>query len=473
MRPTGARRDTRQIVRPSLAGGMLSFKQFMELQHSPLPIEEAQKFYEEYKNEYERKHLEIFFSEHKTDHWFQEKYDPLVSERWQEERKHNAKVSHKLFVETARLGALSGLKLSDLQAENISGPPYFGFDPNSMTLFLKTIPVNISRWDLLNVVKSSPGFVSLSMSEPLKSQGFCRFAWVLYDTEEHCNESLTLLTGKLVATDFRLAPVRSQSSSKKEVKTQPPHNSESITLDWRQSARVIRVLDLEKGISENPLLISEDQFREMSEIQKEFQLDLQLLYLRRVHAYCFYCVEEYDDERMLSAKCGPAHIRMRLDPEAVREANFDERLEIRLQTKPQVKLYDQSQDTELQRMLADFEGKQIVEEVDDKVRCNICRKLFRGVEFVRKHIHNKHQDAVEEVVKKRMETIMLDNYVTDPDKLTNPIVQAGENFRSMERRGSRMINRPPRRPQSDAPYEDLDDPNHPAHARKIVSYDDI
>jgi len=28
-----------------------------------------------------------------------------------------------------------------------------------------------------------------------------------------------------------------------------------------------------------------------------------------VHAYCFYCGEEYDDERMLAAKCGPQHIR--------------------------------------------------------------------------------------------------------------------------------------------------------------------
>jgi hypothetical protein len=384
---------------------MLSFKQFMELQHNPMAIEEAQKYYDEYKNEYERKHLEIFFSEHKSDHWFMEKYDPLVSERWQQERKHNAKVSHKLFIETARSGAVSGLKLSDQQVENISGPPYFGFDPNSMTLFLKTIPVNISRWDLINVVKSSPGFVSLSMSEPLKSQSFCRFAWVLYDTEEHCNESLTLLTGKLVTPDFRLAPVRSQSSSRKEAKMQPPHSAESITLDWRQSARLIRVLDLEKGISENSLLVSEDQFSEMADIQKEFQLDLQLLYLRRVHAYCFYCLDEYDDERMLSAKCGPAHIRSRLDPEGGREANFDDRLELRLQPKPEVKVYEQGvrlsqQDIELQRMLTDFEGKQIVEEVDDKVRCNLCRKLFRGVEFVRKHIHNKHPESVEEVVKK-------------------------------------------------------------------------
>lgn len=44
-------------------------------------------------------------------------------------------------------------------------------------------------------------------------------------------------------------------------------------------------------------------------LKKSQQLDLLLLYLRRVHAYCFYCGEEYDDERMLAAKCGPQHIR--------------------------------------------------------------------------------------------------------------------------------------------------------------------
>lgn len=28
-----------------------------------------------------------------------------------------------------------------------------------------------------------------------------------------------------------------------------------------------------------------------------------------MHAYCLYCGEEYEDERMLSTKCGPQHLR--------------------------------------------------------------------------------------------------------------------------------------------------------------------
>ena len=44
-------------------------------------------------------------------------------------------------------------------------------------------------------------------------------------------------------------------------------------------------------------------------ISNVLKLDLLLLYLRRVHAYCLYCGEEFEDERMLSTRCGPQHIR--------------------------------------------------------------------------------------------------------------------------------------------------------------------
>ena len=38
-------------------------------------------------------------------------------------------------------------------------------------------------------------------------------------------------------------------------------------------------------------------------------LDVLLLYLRRVHSFCLYCAEEYEDERMLATCCGPQHVR--------------------------------------------------------------------------------------------------------------------------------------------------------------------
>lgn len=64
------------------------------------------------------------------------------------------------------------------------------------------------------------------------------------------------------------------------------------------------MFDPEKNIESIVL----DQIME-KDISNILKLDLLLLYLRRVHAYCLYCGEEFEDERMLSTRCGPQHIR--------------------------------------------------------------------------------------------------------------------------------------------------------------------
>ncbi len=60
-------------------------------------------------------------------------------------------------------------------------------------------------------------------------------------------------------------------------------------------------------------------------------LDLNVIYLRKVHAFCYYSGEvfqfrlniekEYDDERMLSSKCGPIYIRTNSLADRDTEAN--------------------------------------------------------------------------------------------------------------------------------------------------------
>ena len=76
-----------------------------------------------------------------------------------------------------------------------------------------------------------------------------------------------------------------------------------IKSDLELSRQLIEALDQEKKIT-NYIIFNEIEQRELTK-----QLDLQLLYLRKVHSYCFYCAAEYHDERMLAAKCGPIHLR--------------------------------------------------------------------------------------------------------------------------------------------------------------------
>lgn len=62
--------------------------------------------------------------------------------------------------------------------------------------------------------------------------------------------------------------------------------------------------------------------------------------MRKVHAFCYYCLEEYDDERMLAAKCGPTHVRNIIDIAAIRPKEFDEKLEERMLNPKIIKKYD-------------------------------------------------------------------------------------------------------------------------------------
>ncbi|MFS8160590.1 MAG: RNA recognition motif domain-containing protein [Candidatus Roizmanbacteria bacterium] len=75
---------------------------------------------------------------------------------------------------------------------------------------MKQIPVSISRWDLLNTVRNTPGFVSFSMSEPLKTQNFVRYAWVSFESEEACRKAKDLLE-HVAIQDFILNPVKSMT----------------------------------------------------------------------------------------------------------------------------------------------------------------------------------------------------------------------------------------------------------------------
>ena len=56
------------------------------------------------------------------------------------------------------------------------------------------------------------------------------------------------------------------------------------------------------------------------------QLDLQLLYLRKVHSYCYYCAAEHYDERMLAAKCGSIHLRLTTQSEIINVPDWHQKM---------------------------------------------------------------------------------------------------------------------------------------------------
>lgn len=97
-RDFGRRYSNDGMFKPKLNGPLLSFKQFMERQEQSIEIEKAEKCYEEYKEDHDKKQCDIFFAEHyKTDHWFKEKYHPAVLYSVKKQRMEVAKTQAELF----------------------------------------------------------------------------------------------------------------------------------------------------------------------------------------------------------------------------------------------------------------------------------------------------------------------------------------------------------------------------------------
>jgi hypothetical protein len=112
--------------------------------------------------------------------------------------------------------------------------------------------------------------------------------------------------------------------------------------------------------------------------------------------------------------------------------------------------------------------------------CTICEKRFKTIEFVNKHIFNKH----EEKFAKFYSSIAKHNYMSDPNKLVNQPYfnesrnQGGYRDRRHGDYRSRYDNNrgydKDREDKKRETYVDHDDPSKHANSeRKMVSYDDL
>lgn len=118
-----------------------------------------------------------------------------------------------LEVDDAILGAAGGrekvdtlkeknmLYSSELSLEtefDVACPPYFGFDSNHQTLFIKNVPKNCAKHELEAAFKDMPGFTCVSMADPLRTQDFLRFAWIIFKKEAQTAAALDAMSTEIV-----------------------------------------------------------------------------------------------------------------------------------------------------------------------------------------------------------------------------------------------------------------------------------
>lgn len=150
-------------------------------------------------------------------------------------------------------------------------------------------------------------------------------------------------------------------------------------------------------------------------------LDKLILYLRIVHSVDFYNHCEYPYEDEMPNRCGIIHARgpppAKVTQNDIQDyiKNFESKMQTFLAkttplTEEELKnLGCKDSEAEVEK----FIQANTQELAKDKWLCPLSGKKFKGPDFIRKHIFNKHLDKVEEV---RKEVDYFNNYLKDPKR---------------------------------------------------------
>ena len=488
--------------------------------------EDYKKFYEEYKTNHEHKNSEEFFNYHKHDEWFLEKYNPYFFIQFNyKERNEMCQKRAKIFFEselemndmmnneennlTQKIKDIKYNYLFDLKPEyeynkrfkilytkvdtknnklqekerdfnNIpytqgiiqkdleeDGKPYYFYDPNHLTLYCVTsLTKNTQLMPKINFYKKQPGFVSISLTEPDRKYDYRRNFWLLFDSEDNCEKALNNLnhykSDEFIKSDIIMNPAYNK------VKLTPPLFDDRLNEDLIGSSKIINILDEYRQIFENPLNNIFD-VNKMSIMEKEEKikiLNLNILYLRKVHGYCYYCLKGFKDERILSKKCDYIHLRHYV--QLGKRENVDSidinKLNITEEELNNAKEFDTYFTQKLNELLNDKEKinefvllrpkylmddkiaeekineeelnyvKNESEKIDKEIyKCKKCGKKFRAFNFIVTHIKNKHREDLDDYTNNKVNKFLMEkNFYADSEKFSKSnIIETREYYEEL------------------------------------------
>uniref|UniRef100_A0A8D0TB10 Arsenite-resistance protein 2 n=1 Tax=Sus scrofa TaxID=9823 RepID=A0A8D0TB10_PIG len=303
---------------------------------------------------------------------------------------------------------------------------------------------------LFQLCKRYPGFMRVALSEPQPERRFFRRGWVTFDRSVNIKEICWNLQNiRLRECELSPGVNRDLTRRVRNINGITQHK-QIVRNDIKLAAKLIHTLDdrtqlwaSEPGTpplptslpSQNPILknITDYLIEEVSAEEEELLgssggappeeppkegnpaeinverdeklikvLDKLLLYLRIVHSLDYYNTCEYPNEDEM-----PNRLLCHL---LVRESLSEEEAQKmgRKDPEQEVEKFVTSNTQEL--------GK-------DKWLCPLSGKKFKGPEFVRKHIFNKHAEKIEEVKK---EVAFFNNFLTDAKRPALPEIKPAQ-----------------------------------------------
>uniref|UniRef100_A0A8C1WFS5 Serrate RNA effector molecule homolog (Arabidopsis) n=1 Tax=Cyprinus carpio TaxID=7962 RepID=A0A8C1WFS5_CYPCA len=335
------------------------------------------------------------------------------------------------------------------------------------SLFMRSIAPTISKAEIVALCRRYPGFVRVCLSEPQPERRFFRRCWVTFDRGVNIKEICWNLQN-IRLRDCELAPGVNRDLARRvrNVNGVTQHK-QVLRNDIKLAAKLIHALDDRERLwshkpreethalelpAQNPILknITDYLIEEVSAEEEELLgsaggvdseeaskegnpteitverdeklvkvLDRLLFYLRIVHSIDYYNTCEYPSEDEMPNRCGIIHVRGPIPPNRIthREvADWQKTFEEKLGSLFSVKeTLSEDEAAKMGRKDPEQEMEKFVlantqELGKDKWLCPLSGKKFKGPEFVRKHILNKHGDKIEEVKK---EVVFFNNFLMD------------------------------------------------------------
>uniref|UniRef100_A0A8C3B1B1 Serrate RNA effector molecule homolog (Arabidopsis) n=1 Tax=Cyclopterus lumpus TaxID=8103 RepID=A0A8C3B1B1_CYCLU len=344
------------------------------------------------------------------------------------------------------------------------------------SLFMRSIAPTISKAEIIALCRRYPGFLRVCLSDPHPERRFFRRCWVTFDRSVNIKEVCWNLQN-IRLRDCELAPGVNRDLARRVRNINGiTQHKQVLRNDIKLAAKLIHALD-EKGDlwsiksqeerhrertelpAQNPILknITDYLIEEVSAEEEELLgsgsgmsseestkegnpaettverddklakvLDRLILYLRVVHSIDYYNTCEYPSEDEMPNRCGMIHVRGPIPPNRITHGEvqqWQKMMEEKLS--PLFSLKEILSEDEAGKMgrkdpeeeVEKFVNANTQELGKDKWLCPLSGKKFKGPEFVRKHILNKHGDKIDEVKK---EVVFFNNFLMDAKRPSLP-----------------------------------------------------
>ncbi|KAI8804089.1 hypothetical protein BJ742DRAFT_465431 [Cladochytrium replicatum] len=303
---------------------------------------------------------------------------------------------------------------------------HLGPDFKSNAVFIKSVPINIKRAAIVEACQNLEGFRYLVLSDPNPSKKFARLGWMVFKDEVGLQSMLETLGGVFKVGDFTLSLMYHQNTTNRSRSIPYELNScRRLQHDNEQIRRLATFLEEDSALTSlgsemvqgrlDTVVFPkvEEEFKgdgesdtgakaKIEEMKLKRSLDLYIEYLRRVHLYDYYSGYEGNSPEDFSRRCPPSLRRQ--DPNSdlgPRDQRVKEQIDLKVRVRMNTAidgdditgLGGKTLTTEIEKASSEF-----ITRVDEgKYRCKHCGKLFKGEQFVQKHLKVKHEDKFDTV----------------------------------------------------------------------------